>query len=897
MTNGLVNVEKLFLVDGSGFIFRAFHALPPLSNPKGIPVGAVYGFCNMLLKTIDQAKGHKLLIIFDAGRQTFRNDIYPDYKAHRPPPPPELIPQFGLVREACAAFGVPCVELAGFEADDLIASYAQKATEENIEVVIISSDKDLMQLINPHVHMYDPLKSKQIGPDQVVEKFGVPPHQVIDVQALAGDSTDNVPGVPGIGVKTAAELIKEYGNLESLLSYAHTIKQPKRREALVSHADNARISKKLVTLVSDAPLPLSLNDLSFSTLYPKTLESFLVEHGFNALRNRLIQNEKPAQKPTTYSTIQKTEDLEKWIQKATQKGIVGFDTETTSLSTRLAKLVGFSFAIPDEGACYVPIHHQTTESQISEQDALNLLRPLLADPSVLKVGHNLKYDMGVLEKYNASIVSYDDTMLMSYCLDAGKHGHSLDELAKRHLDRTTISYSQVTGTGKNQKTFDAVPLNEATNYAAEDAEITLALHGILKPRLQTEGQTSVYERIERPLVPVIVAMEQTGIQLDTHLLETYGQDFDQRLQVLEQEIHILAGETFNVASPKQLGEILFDKMSLPGGKKGKTGAYGTDVDVLESLKIQGHAIADKVLEWRGLAKLKSTYVDALLTACDPHTHRVYTSYSMVGAATGRLSSSDPNLQNIPIKTEDGRKIRKCFIAAPGYCLVSLDYSQIELRFLAHMAGVQSLIDAFKAHEDIHKKTASEIFGVPLDQVDKELRRKAKTINFGIIYGISAFGLGQQLGIPTGDANQIIQTYLAQYPEIQNYMNKCIHHARDTGYVETLFGRRCYVPTIHDRNPNLRQFAERQAINAPLQGSNADTIKIAMRKIYNLLNTQEFKNTRMLLQVHDELLFEIPIGEESKTITALKNIMENAATLSVPLVVDSGSGKNWDEAHS
>jgi DNA polymerase-1 len=890
-------MQKLFLVDGSGFIFRAFHALPPLLNPSGVPVGAVYGFCNMLLKTIEQAQGYGLLVVFDAARQTFRHDIYADYKAHRPPPPPELVPQFSLVRHACAAFGVPCVELPGFEADDLIASYAHKASEIGCEVVIISSDKDLMQLINSNVHMYDPMKNKPIGPEQVVEKFGVPPHQVIDVQALAGDSTDNIPGVPGIGVKTAAELIKEYGSLESLLSYAHTIKQPKRREALINHSDDARISKKLVTLATDVPLPIGLEGLAFSPHCPETLEAFLTTQGFNALRNRMHRKPPTPSVTPQYSTVQTREKLQEWIEKATQKGIVGFDTETTSLQPRKARLVGFSLCVPEEGACYVPLNHQTHEVQIPEAEALALLRPLLADSSVLKVGHNLKYDMGVLVKYDAPIVGYDDTMLMSYCLDAGKHGHSLDELARRHLNRTTIAYADVVGTGKTQKTFDKVPLDTATAYAAEDADITLALHGMLSSRLQAEGRSALYQRIERPLVPAIVSMEQVGIALDVPLLTRYGEEFDQRLSALEQEIYVLAGETFNVASPKQLGEILFDKMSLPGGKKGKTGAYGTDVDILESLSLQGHTIAEQVLKWRSLAKLKSTYVDGLISAADPETGRVYTSYSMVGAATGRLSSSDPNLQNIPIKTEDGRKIRKCFVAAPGYSLVSLDYSQIELRFLAHMAGVQSLITAFNNGEDIHKRTASELFGVPLDQVDSSLRRKAKTVNFGIIYGISSFGLAQQLGIPVAEANHIIKAYLERYPEIQTYMNACIHTARQKGYVETLFGRRCYVPTILDKNPPLRQFAERQAINAPLQGSNADTIKIAMRKINALLNTDAYQDTRMLLQVHDELLFEIPKGREAETTDILKEIMQTSATLTVPLLVESGMGNNWDEAHS
>lgn len=891
--------EKLYLVDGSGFIFRAFHALPPLKRSDGTPVGAVFGFCNMLIRLLEQIDHGKIAVIFDAGRQTFRQGIYSDYKAHRPDTPSDLIPQFSLIRDACRAFAVPSIEMTGFEADDLIATYAEMAKTEGYEVIIVSSDKDLMQLVDEKVSLFDPIKSRPIKREEVFEKFGVYPDKVIDVQALAGDSSDNVPGVPSIGLKTAAELITQFGNLETLLSNLAAIKQPKRRQALMDNIENARISYKLVTLVRDVPIPLPLAELEPQPVDLEFRENFLKTQGFNGLLARFHNQRKTEgiQKPS-YPCVTGADELKEWIEKAYKAGVMAIDTETTSLNIIKAELVGFSIAIDSqEGvrACYVPLAHKTDSRQISFEEAISILKPILIDPGVLKVGHNLKYDLAILRKYGLEVTPFDDSMLLSYCLDAGKNGHGMDELALRHLNHNTIKFGEVAGTGKNQKTFDEVPVDKATDYAAEDAEITLKLYRFLKLRLQQERLNTVYERIERPLIPVITEMEATGIKVDPVVLKNLEIDFTRRILVLEEEIYKLAGKTFNIGSPKQVGEILFDELSLPAPKKTKTGAYVTDAEVLENLAMQGHSLPARMLDWRALAKLKSTYIDGLMEAIQPKTKRVHTSFSMVGAATGRLASSDPNLQNIPIRSEDGRKIRSAFVAESGFKFVSLDYSQIELRLLAHMAEVQPLIEAFQKGEDIHKMTASQIFGIPLEQVDANHRRQAKTINFGIIYGISPFGLSQQLGIPTGQAAQIIKAYFYQYPGIESYMQRYKMMAREQGYVETLWKRRCYTLGINDSNPSSRQFAERQAINAPLQGSNADIIKKAMRKIYDYLNDSASRS-RLILQVHDELLFEIPEEDVDTMIPVLKKIMENIVLLSVPLVVDVGIGNNWDEAH-
>ncbi len=889
----------LHLVDGSGYIFRAYYALPQLTSPTGVPVGAVYGFCNMLHRLIEKVDGNRLLVVFDAGRQTFRQGIYPEYKAHRPPPPDDLVPQFSLIRKACGAFGVPSVESVGFEADDLIAAYTKACLALGETTQIISADKDLMQLLRSGVTMWDPMKNKDIDEDVVFEKFGVSPDKVIDVQALCGDSSDNIPGVPGFGPKTAAELIQTYGSVENLLENIAQIKQPRRRDLLTQYAELARISKQLVTLDEDAPLPVPYKDIAPVEHDNNRRDNFLKELGFLSLMKRLQLadgNNKPSVAPVDYTCINDIDTLQIWIDEATTVGKVVIDCETTSLNAMQAKLVGMALGIPkDSGykAAYVPFAHDTERKQIPFDLARAVLQPLLQNPAVLKIGHNLKYDLLVLRQHGLEVNALDDTMLMSYVLNGGKHGHSMDELALKYLDKTTISFADVAGKGKAQKTFDRIEISVATNYAAEDAEVTGLLSNLFKPQLSTAQVTSVYELTERPLVPVIVSMEEAGILIDKGSLQVLGQEFSIQMDNLAREIYQLAGEEFNIGSPAQLGEILFEKQKLPGGKKTKTGAYSTDVDVLEKLVAEGHDLPKKVLAWRGLAKLNSTYVEGLLNAINPTTGRVHTSYSMVGAATGRLSSSDPNLQNIPIKSEDGRKIRQAFIAKPGHKLISLDYSQIELRLLAHFADVPTLQEAFLSGVDIHSRTASDVFGVPIDAITSDLRRRAKAVNFGIIYGISAFGLARQLSISNQEASQIINAYFAKYPGIEAYMRSYKQQARENGYVTTLIGRKVHTPGILDKNAMVRQFAERQAINAPLQGSNADIIKRAMIKIHQFLKATQ---TKLLLQVHDELIFEVPEQELAEIPEKLKTMMQDITKLKVPLVIDIGIGNNWGEAH-
>jgi len=884
--------KKVTLIDGSGFIFRAYHALPPFSRPDGTPVGAVFGFCNMLTKFLsDKELSERIAVVFDAGRETFRMEIYPDYKAHRPPAPEDLIPQFPLFREAALAFGLPVVEKVGFEADDVIATYADQAKAAGFDVVIVSADKDLMQLINDHVTMVDPLKNKPIGEVEVLEKFGVPPHKVIEVQALIGDSSDNVPGVPSIGPKTAAELIAQFETLEGIYENLEAIKQPKRRQVLEENREKAFVSKELVTLRKDVPLDLSLSELANHTLDQSRLIEFFKEQGFNSLIKRFGEAPK-AEVASDYSCMTNADTLKAWLGDVTH--ILAIDCETTSLNTVDAELVGIALAKDEGKACYIPLTHQVLgEKQLSLEIVRSILRPYLANPAILKIGHNLKYDLAILKKYDLDFEVLDDTLIMSYILDSGKHRHGLDFLAQHYFQHTMISYSDVTGTGKNQKSFDAVDLQTATKYAAEDADYTLRLYHKLRPRIFLQKQTALYTHIEKPAARVIQEMEAAGIKVDADVLKSLGQEFQGRLQSLEQEIYTLAGHAFNIASPKQLSDVLFHELNLPQPKKNKTGAFTTDADVLEDLANQGHLIAQKVTQWRGLAKLQSTYVEGLLAAINKKTHRVHTSYNLAGTTTGRLSSSDPNLQNIPIRTEDGRKIRAAFVAEHGHKLISFDYSQIELRLLAHEAGIPSLIQAFKEGQDIHKLTASQMFHTPLEEVTSAQRRQAKAINFGIIYGISAYGLSQQLKIPQKDAQDTIDQYFRQYPGIQAYMERMKHHAREHGYVTTLMGRRCYTPGILDKNYGLRQFAERQAINAPLQGSNADINKRAMIEVDAYLKRNNLK-TKILLQVHDELVFEVPDEEVESITNPIKHIMENVAHLSVPLVVDVGIGVNWDE---
>ena len=941
-------LRHVLLVDASGFIFRAFHAIQILTRPDGTPVNAVYGFITMLMKLLEDMQPDHIAVIFDSARKTFRNDIAPSYKANRTDPPDELVPQFELVREATRAFNLDCIELNGFEADDLIATYTKEALQAGADVTIVSSDKDLMQLVSDRVCMWDSIKNRKIGPEQVVEKFGVPPEKVVDVQSLAGDSTDNVPGVPGIGIKTAAQLIQEYGDLDTLLTRAIEIKQNKRRESLIEHADKARLSRELVRLRDDVPLTIPLTQLERRQPDLEHLERFLTEQGFKSILARLHsrhpKEKAPASAPSMtaspsesarpstpapsmssppikarYELVQTVEALEQWVADAVQQGLVAIDTETTSLNQTQAELVGMSLCLQPGKACYIPLGHIAPGStspldllghadstagqprQIPFNTALDRLRPLLADSGVLKVGHNIKYDMVVLERYGVPVRPVDDSMLLSYVLEGGLHGHGMDELAQRYLGHTTITFKEVAGIGKSQVTFDQVPLDKALDYAAEDAEVTFRLHQMLKPRLIEEHLVAVYETLERPLIPVLTAMEQRGIKVDVPQLKQVSQEFAQRLHDLEQEIHRLAGKTFNVGSPKQLGEILFEDLKLGEGQKSKAGSYGTGADILESLAAQGHILPEKVLEWRHLEKLRSTYADALLHQINPHTNRVHTSYAMASAATGRLSSTDPNLQNIPIRTEEGRKIRKAFVAEPGHQLVSLDYSQIELRLLAHMADIPVLKQAFWDGQDIHALTASQVFGIPLDQLDSATRRKAKAINFGIIYGISPFGLARQLGIEQSEAASYIKTYFERYPGIQEYMERTKQFCREHGYVQTLFGRRCHVPGIHDKNPARRNFSERAAINAPLQGTAADILKRAMIRVPPALTQHGLmEKAHMLLTVHDELLFEVHESVIKETGSLIQTVMESATLpavkLSIPLTVDVGQGHSWDAAH-
>ena len=918
--------RHLFLVDGSAYIFRAYHALPPLMRKSdGLPVGAVSGFCNMLSKLVDDVResgeADYFAVIFDAARKTFRNDIYPEYKAHRPPPPEDLRPQFPLVKQASQAFNLATIEMPGFEADDIIATYARQARESGMSVTIVSSDKDLMQLVGDGVVMHDPMKQRRIGPKQVEEKFGVGPDRVVDVQALCGDSTDNVPGVPGIGVKTAALLINEYGNLDGVLDRAEEIKQTKRRQNLVDHADLARISRRLVTLKDDVPVDLGLEDLRLKDPQPDVLLGFMAEMELGRLAGRIAQRlggevsatvaasepEKPGE--TDYQCIQSLKALQPWIDLARSVGVVAVDTETTSLDAMAADLVGVSLSVRQGQACYIPLGHTgplpageldlegetDVPDQIPLDQALDLLRPLFEDPSVLKVGQNLKYDMSVLRRYGVDLMPIDDTMLLSYVTEGGMHGHGMDELSKLHLDIEPIPFKEVAGSGKSRITFDRVPLDKATEYAAEDADVTLRLYNYLKPRLLAERKHAVYETLERPLVPVLVGMEQAGILVDRAELARLSADFAGRIGTLEGEIQDLAGAAFNVNSPKQLGEILFDKMGIPGGKKTKSGSYGTGADVLEGLALQGHELPVKVLEYRQLAKLKSTYTDSLQGQINVVTGRVHTSYAMAATSTGRLASTDPNLQNIPVRTEEGRRIRKAFIAAPGWKLLSADYSQIELRILAHIANIKSLRDAFHAGHDIHAMTAAQVFELPMEDMDPMIRRRAKAINFGIIYGISAFGLANNLGIGRGEAQAYINAYFERYPGIRDYMEITKAQARELGYVETIHGRRIHMPGINDKNPARRGFHERAAINAPIQGSAADVIRRAMVAIPPALSIAGL-GAKMLLQVHDELIFDVPEGEVEETIALVKKVMEGAAHLSIPLIVDAGIGDNWAEAH-
>lgn len=975
--------DHLFLVDGSAYIFRAYHALPPLTRKSdGLPVGAVSGFCNMLWKLLQEARDTSVgvvpthfAVIFDHSSKTFRNEIYPEYKANRDAPPEDLRPQFGVIRQATKAFNVACIEAQGFEADDIIATYAKQARLSGGDCTIISSDKDLMQLIGPQVIMYDTMKDRRVSAKQVMEKFGVGPEKMIDLQSLAGDSTDNIPGVPGIGPKTAAQLLDEYGDLETLLERASEIKQNKRRENLIEFAEQARISKQLVTLKDDVPLEVPLDGLFLEPTDGPKLVGFLKALSFTSITNKVAratdtdasavdaievivdgyeaargpdldasvnsdqqdmatsQNactpESLANKrkleaidgkidPTFYECVRTVDALNNWVEKIYKAGLVAVDTETNSLDPMQAELVGISLSTAQNDACYIPIGHKTgsneaqgdllsdvpsgsqiAEGQLPQNQVLEILKPVLEDPSILKIGQNMKYDWLIFKEHNVDLKSLDDTMLLSYVLDAGRGKHGMDDLAKTWLDHECISFKSLTGTGKAKITFDMVEIDKATAYAAEDADITLRLWKVLKPRLAAEGLTSVYERLERPLIDVIARMEQHGISVDRQILSRLSGELAQAAASLEDEIYELSGEKFNIGSPKQMGEILFGKLGLPGGGKTKTGQYSTSAQVLDDLAAEGHELPRKIVSWRQLSKLKSTYTDALPGFINPTTKRVHTSYSMASTSTGRLSSSEPNLQNIPIRTQEGRKIRTAFVAEAGNKLISADYSQIELRVLAHIADITQLKQAFADGLDIHAMTASEMFNTPIEGMDPMVRRRAKAINFGIIYGISAFGLANQLSISRTEASDYIKMYFERFPGIKDYMEATKLFCKTHGYVETIFGRKAHYADIASPNPQMRAFSERAAINAPIQGSAADVIRRAMVKMEDALSDANL-SARMLLQVHDELIFEVVEAEVEKTIPLICKTMEEAPfpalQMSVPLKVEASAADNWDEAH-
>lgn len=927
--------HHLHLIDGSAFIFRAYHALPPLTRKSdGLPVGAVAGFCNLLWNELSKDHGAHgathLAVIFDHSSKTFRNEIYPAYKANRPELPEDLRPQFPLTRDATRAFNIACIETQGFEADDLIATMACRARAAGGRVTIISSDKDLMQLVGDGVDMFDPMKNKRINRDEVFEKFGVGPERVVDVQALAGDSVDNVPGAPGIGIKTAALLIQEYGDLETLLERAGEIKQPKRRESLLENIKQIRISKRLVTLDCDMVLDFSLESLEVAPPNADDIMAFLHKMEFLTLTRRVAEALKvsppapdqaagfeprspdahlPALPFDThaYEHVQTPGALQRWIDAVYERGVVAIDTETTSLDEMKAKLVGISLCVHAGQACYIPLGHRAgmgdlfgasklVEGQMPIAQALALLKPMLEDPSILKIGQNMKYDAKIFARQNIRVAPIDDTMLMSYAMNAGLHGHGMDALCAQYLNHEPIAIKSLLGTGKSATTFDQVEIAPAVAYGAEDADITLRLWELFKPRLHRAGVTTVYETLDRPLVPVLAQMEMHGILVDREVLSRMSNAFAQKMASLEAEIYETAGQNFNVASPKQLGEILFDKMSLPGGVKGKTDAYATGADILEDLAAEGHTLPGLVLDWRQLAKLKSTYTDALQDHINGETGRVHTSYALTGAVTGRLSSTDPNLQNIPIRSEEGRRIREAFIAPEGRLLISLDYSQIELRILAHIADIPSLKQAFKDGHDIHAMTASEMFNVPLDQMTPDIRRQAKAINFGVIYGISGFGLARNLRIPRAQAQGFIDRYFERFPGIKTYMDDTIAFAKSHGYVQTLLGRRIHTPDIAAKGSGAG-FAKRAAINAPIQGTAADIIRRAMIKMPQAIAHLDAK---MLLQVHDELLFEVTRTDAQALIAIAKQVMENAGypavAFDVKLTVEAGQGQNWAEAH-
>ncbi|HUG45664.1 MAG TPA: DNA polymerase I [Sphingomicrobium sp.] len=930
--------NHLYLVDGSSYIFRAYHRLPPLTNRHGQPAGAVYGYTTMLWKLaegLNKADGPThMAVILDKSEQTFRTEMYDQYKANRPPPPEDLVPQFPLIRDATRAFSIPCIEEAGLEADDIIACYVTAARKAGWKVTIVSSDKDLMQLVeDPSVDMLDTMNDRRIDSAYVRNKFGVGPETLGDVLALMGDKVDNIPGVPGIGPKTASQLILEYGSLDAVLANAEAIPKPKLKQSLIDHAEAARLSRKLVELVCDSPLPQPLDELQLTGIPPEPLKAFLEEQGFKSLLARLTGGTAPASGKSSsggglnltaasidsrpsgpaepdaitvdrskYETVADEESLDRWIADARARGYVAVDTETDCIDCVVARLAGISLATEPNRACYIPLGHSGADLYSDEPDqlpmdlALGRLKALLEDPAVLKIGHNLKYDWVMFDKAGIAVAPYDDTMVMSFDLDAGRHSHGLDELARLHFDHACIAFKQLCGVGKNQITFDKVPLPQATEYAAEDADITLRLWLRLKPRIAQDNVARVYERVDRPLVPVVGRMERRGVKVDRDYLARLSREFADEIARLEEKIYEEACGPFTIGSPQQLGEVLYGRLGLKGGRKGKSGQYSTDVNELERLAGEGVECARLALDWRQLSKLKSTYTDALQAQINPESGRVHTSFSLAGAQTGRLASNDPNLQNIPIRTEIGRKIRDAFVAEPGNVLMSADYSQIELRLAAHMADVPQLKTAFSDHADIHSMTAEELFG----SSDRDNRNKAKTVNFAILYGISSWGLAGRLGISRDEGKAIIDRYFERFPGIRTYIEQTLQFAREHGFTRTLFGRKTHFPNIRASNPSFRAGAERAAVNAPIQGTSADLIKRAMARMDEALDQAGLGGAKMLLQVHDELVFEVPKGREEEAAEIIRKVMSGAAgpsvVLDVPLDVEAGWGANWGAAH-
>ncbi len=922
-----LNNQELVLVDGSGYIFRAYYALPPMYRSDGLPVNATFGFCNMLLKLVEDIQSEKggnvsIAVVFDAARETFRNKIYPNYKANRSAPPEDLVPQFEIIKKVPDFFNLKSIQSIGFEADDLIASYAKAALEKGKKVTIISSDKDLMQLLKKDISIIDPIKKKEVTKETVMEKFGVSPEKVIDVQALAGDSSDNIPGAPGIGPKIASLLINEYGDVENLLQNLEEIKQEKRRISLQENAHLIKVSKQLVTLKHDVELPIKIDELNFKPLEVNKLIKFLETMEFNKVKANVVskfgignlEDNKEVKKEkegfleperglidkSKYELVTDSESLKKWCDLVNDKGVVSIDCETNSLNAIEAEIVGFSMSIEDSKACYIPLKHKSKAfNQIDQKSFVEISRKILEDSSILKIGQNIKFDFIVLQNIGIKLSNMDDTMLMSYVLRTGLRGHNLDELSLDYLSYKTQKFSEVATIEKKKVTFDHIDVEIARDYAAEDSDVTFRLWEILKLELIKNKLYEFYFYIEKPLIEIIALMEIVGCKINNNHLSNLSGEFEKKMKFLEEKIFQICGEKFNIGSPKQLGEILFSKLGLPYGKKGKSGNFQTDVKILEKLRSEKITIADLILDWRQFSKLKNTYCEGLLSRESKKTSRIHTSFGMASTLTGRLSSNDPNLQNIPIKTPEGRKIRKAFVSSTNHHLVAIDYSQIELRILAHVAKADSLIEAFKNDEDIHNVTAMEVFQIKKESLSSDLRRKAKIINFGIIYGISPYGLALQLDISNSEAKEYIENYFSKYPGIKEYMNKTIFDCRNKGFVFTPFGRRIFIPFINDKIASRRNFAERSAINAPIQGGAADLIKIVMPKIYNFLEQKKL-NSRMLIQVHDELIFEVPGNEIDIIKKTIPDIMidshKNFLDLKVPIKVDVGIGTNWDEAN-